>query len=63
MVGLIYLSINSNEYGNKFRIQLEIDHLSGYEFAVSGLIHYDDIVPAPKVYDFGSVTIKYTPES
>ncbi|MBR1648041.1 MAG: hypothetical protein IJ689_00395 [Alphaproteobacteria bacterium] len=57
------LVINSNEYGNKFVIQLVIDHVSGYEFAVAGLLHYDGVVPAPKVYDFGSVTIQYTPES
>ena len=55
--------IIGNEYGDKFTANIEIDHVSGYEFAVTGIAEYYDVVPAPKVYDFGSVTIKYTPES
>ncbi|MBR1648725.1 MAG: hypothetical protein IJ689_03900 [Alphaproteobacteria bacterium] len=55
--------INSDEYGDKFRVGIEIDHVSGYEFAVTGTADYYGVVPAPKVYDFGSVTIQYTPES
>ena len=58
-----YISIPSDEYGHKFAVGIEIDHVSGYEFAITGIAYYDDVVPAPKVYDFGSVTIKYTPES
>ncbi|MBR1649379.1 MAG: hypothetical protein IJ689_07280 [Alphaproteobacteria bacterium] len=57
------LIIDSNEYGNKFYVNIQIEHVSGYEFAVTGLAAYNDVVPAPKVYDFGSVTIQYTPES
>ena len=57
------ITINSDEYGDKFYAGIAIDHVSGYEFAVTGIAHYDGVVPAPKVYDFGSVTIKYTPES
>ena len=55
--------INSDEYGDKFYAHIGIDHVSGYEFAVTGSANYDGVVPAPKVYDFGNVTIKYTPES
>ena len=58
-----YINIPSDEYGNKFYVNIGIDHVSGYEFAVTGIAEYRNIVPAPKVYDFGSVTIQYTPES
>ncbi|MBR1648801.1 MAG: hypothetical protein IJ689_04295 [Alphaproteobacteria bacterium] len=56
--------INSDEYGDKFVAGIWMHHVSGYEFAVAGtIVYYGGIVPAPKVYDFGSVTIQYTPES
>ena len=55
--------VNSDEYGDKFAAQMGIEHISGYEFAVTGIAEYRNIVPAPKVYDFGSVTIQSTPES
>ncbi|MBR1648008.1 MAG: hypothetical protein IJ689_00225 [Alphaproteobacteria bacterium] len=55
--------INSGEYGDKLKARLVIGHVSGYEFAVTGFASYGGVVPAPKVYDFGSVTIQYTPES
>ena len=54
--------VNSDEYGEKFRAIMRFDHVSGYEFAVTGMVEYDGVVPAPKVYDFGSVSIEYTPE-
>ena len=57
------LIIGSDEYGNDFHTSMQIDHVSGYEFAVTGMAAYNGVVPAPKVYDFGSVTIQYTPES
>ena len=56
-------SVGSDEYGDQFSILVTIDHVRDYEFAVSGMPYYNDIVPAPKVYDFGSLTIQYTPES
>ncbi|MBR1648467.1 MAG: hypothetical protein IJ689_02585 [Alphaproteobacteria bacterium] len=55
--------IDSGEYGNKLFASMQIVHVSGYEFALIGGVNYNGIVPDPKVYDFGSVTIKYTPES
>ncbi|MBR1649010.1 MAG: hypothetical protein IJ689_05360, partial [Alphaproteobacteria bacterium] len=55
--------IPSDEYGDKFGAAIGIYHVSGYEFAVTGIISYNGVVPAPKVYNFGSVTIQYTPES
>ncbi|MBR1649110.1 MAG: hypothetical protein IJ689_05880 [Alphaproteobacteria bacterium] len=58
-----FISIPSDEYGDKFHLNIEIDQVNGYEFAVTGVADYNGVVPAPKVYDFGSVTIKYTPES
>ena len=61
--GEYYINIDSDEYGHKFAVGIEINHVSGYEFAVTGIAYYHDVVPAPKVYDFGSVTIQYTPES
>ena len=57
------MNIDSDEYGDKFDVGIIIDHVNGYEFAVTGMAYYHDVVPAPKVYDFGSVTIQYTPES
>ena len=51
------ITVNSNEYGNKFSIQLVIDHVSGYEFAVTGFLHYSDVVPAAQqeyVHDLSS---------
>ena len=61
--GNVNTSIPSDEYGNKFYVSIGINHVSGYEFVVTGIAAYDGVVPAPKVYDFVSVTIKYTPES
>ena len=61
--GDYFMRIDSDEYGDKFVASILIDHVSGYEFAVTGTAYYHDVVPAPKVYDFGSVTIQYTPES
>ena len=58
-----HINIPSDEYGDNFRTNLSINHVNGYEFAVTGIAEYYDVVPAPKVYDFGSVTIQYTPES
>ena len=59
-----YIKIPSDEYGDKFAASIWIDHVSGYEFAVTGTAgYYGSVIPAPKVYDFGSVTIQYTPES
>ena len=58
------IRINSDEYGDRFYVGIAIDHVSGYEFAVTGTAgYYGSVIPAPKVYDFGSVTIQYTPES
>ena len=57
------MSILSDEYCDKFSTAVHIGHVSGYEFAVTGFASYSGVVPAPKVYDFGSVTIQYTPES
>ena len=57
------LVIKSDEYGDKFVANIQITPVSGYEFAVTGIAMYDGVIPTPKVYDFGSVTIKYTPES
>ena len=61
--GYSAINIPSDEYGDKFFAKIAVDHVSGYEFAVTGIAEYRNIVPAPKVYDFGSVTIRYTPES
>ena len=61
--GDITININSDEYGDKFYATIWINHVSGYEFAVTGIAEYNGVVPAPKVYDFGSVTIQYTPEA
>ncbi|MBR1649017.1 MAG: hypothetical protein IJ689_05400 [Alphaproteobacteria bacterium] len=58
-----YIVIPSDEYGDKFFAHIGINHVSGYEFAVTGVAQYSGVVPAPKVYDFGNVTIQYTPES
>ena len=57
------IRIDSDEYGDKFYAHIGINHVSGYEFAVTGVADYYGVVPAPKVYDFGSVTIQYTPEA
>ena len=57
------ITVNSDEYGDKFYAKIFIGPVSGYEFAVTGIAVYDGVIPAPKVYDFGSVTIQYTPES